>query len=307
MIEPKLLQARIEFLKNAKNIQEIQKGFSTDKKYLVSQRKGKKYLLRTASIDKYDRKKSEFNIYFEMQRLKTSVPRPIEVGKIEDLGICFYVLSYIEGKDARDELPHLTKQQQYKIGIAAGKDLAKMNILQAPSSIVPWYDRIMKKHKFYIEAYKNCGVKIKNDAKIFDFIEKNVKYIKARPNQFQHDDFHVGNIIVNDKKYAGVIDFDRCDWGDPYFEFLKVAVFSKEVSIPFSIGQLNGYFEKEIPEDFWLIYSIYTAMTVFSSVVWAQKVTPEKLDEMVERLYNVLEDHKDFDQVKPSWYEDVWY
>lgn len=270
---------------------------------MVSQKNGEKYLLRTASIDKFNRKKSEFEIYFEMLKLRVNAPRPIEVGKIEDLGICYYLLSYIEGEDARDVLPQLTRHQQYQIGLEAGKDQASMNTLKAPSCVAPWYERIMKKHKLYLEAYKTCKVKIKNDAKIVDFIEKNVKYIKERPNQFQHDDFHVGNIIVNNEKYAGVIDFDRCDWGDPYFEFLKVAVFSKEVSIPFSIGQLNGYFEKEIPKDFWLVYSIYTAMTIFSSVVWAQKVTPEKLDEMVERLYKVLEDHKDFDQIVPSWYE----
>jgi aminoglycoside phosphotransferase (APT) family kinase protein len=66
-----------------------------------------------------------------------------------------------------------------------------------------------------------------------EFIEKNERYIKNRPNLFQHDDFHAGNIIVKENRYAGVIDFNRYDWGDPIHEFYKLALFSREVSIPF--------------------------------------------------------------------------
>lgn len=36
---------------------------------------------------------------------------------------------------------------------------------------------------------------------------------------FVHNDFHAGNIIVNNGKYAGVIDFIRCGLNDPYHEF----------------------------------------------------------------------------------------
>ncbi|MCZ3365579.1 MULTISPECIES: aminoglycoside phosphotransferase family protein [Methanobacterium] len=40
---------------------------------------------------------------------------------------------------------------------------------------------------------------------------------KERPNIFQHDDFHAGNIIINNnKELTGIIDFNRYDWGDPY-------------------------------------------------------------------------------------------
>lgn len=57
---------------------------------------------------------------------------------------------------------------------------------------------------------------------------------------------------MKDKKYAGVIDFDNYDWGDPYHDFVKVALASKVDSVPFSIGQIDGYFNHEIPEDFCL-------------------------------------------------------
>lgn len=64
-----------------------------------------------------------------------------------------------------------------------------------------------------------------------------------RPNRFQHDDFHPSNILVQSNSYAGTIDFNRYDWGDPFHDFFKIAYFSREISIPFSIGQIDGYFD----------------------------------------------------------------
>jgi aminoglycoside phosphotransferase (APT) family kinase protein len=219
------------------------------------------------------------------------------------LNICYNIFSYIEGEDAKGTLPFLTEREQYKIGMEAGRDLSRMHLHQAPPTIKPWYERAMKKHYKYLEGYKTCGIKIKNDDKIIDFIEMNAHYLKNRPNQFQHDDFHLENIIVQDKHYIGVIDFNGYDWGDPLHDFVKVALFSREISIPYSVGQIHGYFNHNIPEDFWRLYSVYVAMVIFSTVVWTIKVSPVQLDKMIERIYNVLEDHKNFELLKPTWFK----
>lgn len=129
----------------------------------------------------------------------------------------------------------------------------------------------------------------------------NLHYLKNRPNQFQHDDFHLENIILKDKKYVGVIDFDNYDWGDPFNDFVKIALASRVDSISFSVGQIDGYFANNIPEDFWRLYSIYSAMVIFSSVVWSIKKSPEQLDKFIERIHLILEDHKNFELLKPIW------
>ena len=36
---------------------------------------------------------------------------------------------------------------------------------------------------------------------------------EAARNQLQHDDFHLGNIILNNQGYVGVLDFNVYDWG----------------------------------------------------------------------------------------------
>ncbi|MED2605015.1 aminoglycoside phosphotransferase family protein, partial [Bacillus thuringiensis] len=191
----------------------------------------------------------------------------------------------------------------YDIGIEAGKDLAKMHTYEAPNDILPWHERAMKKHSKYVEAYKTCGIKIKNDDKIIKFIDENEMYVKDRPNRFQHDDFHLENIIVRDGKYVGVVDFNGYDWGDPLHDFVKIALFARDISIPYSIGQIEGYFNRRIPEEFWKLYAVYVGMTVFSSVVWTLRAAPHMLDDMLERLHIVLEDHKNFELSKPSWFQ----
>jgi aminoglycoside phosphotransferase (APT) family kinase protein len=213
------------------------------------------------------------------------------------------VLSYIEGLDAEEALITYQPNVQFNIGAEAGKDLRRMHQYAAPSDVTPWYERVIKKYRGYIEAYTTSGVTVKYADKIIRFIEDSTPYLKNRPNRFQHDDFHVANIIVNDGNYAGVIDFNRYDWGDPLHDFLKVGFFSSQVSVPFSVGQLTGYFQDElIPDQFWNLYSVYVAMSVFASVVWTMRVVPENIDGMMERINRVLEDHKYFESKKPSWF-----
>ncbi|SFI81616.1 MULTISPECIES: aminoglycoside phosphotransferase family protein [unclassified Bacillus (in: firmicutes)] len=300
------LQERVKLLQNAKKIEGLSKGYSPDKKY-VAHLDNEKLLLRVGDIQGYKKKKTEFQILQNIKNLGVKSPQPIDIGMIEEFNSCYNIYSFIDGVDAKDMIQTLTKEDQYKIGIEAGIQLSRMHSYEAPSTINTWYDRAMEKHYRYLNAYKSCGIKIKNDEKIIDFIEENKQHIKKRPNRFQHDDFHLENIIVKDKKFAGVIDFNNFDWGDPLHDFVKVALFQRERSVPFSIGQIEGYFNNNVPEDFWMLYSIYSGMVIFSSVVWSLRFAPEQLEEMIGRLYVILEDHKNFEILKPTWYESSSY
>ncbi|MED2204107.1 phosphotransferase [Bacillus thuringiensis] len=296
-------QNNIQIVKDAANIEEISKGFSPDKKYVITNANNEKYLFRTGDIKEYERKKIEFQILNEMVKRNVQVQRPIEIGILEEEGVCYSIFSYLEGEDAKKLLPTYSPKEQYDIGIEAGKDLANMHTYEAPNDILPWHERAMKKHSKYLEAYKTCGIKIKNDDKIIKFIDENEMYVKDRPNRFQHDDFHLENIIVRDGKYVGVVDFNGYDWGDPLHDFVKIALFARDISIPYSIGQIEGYFNRRIPEEFWKLYAVYVGMTVFSSVVWTLRAAPHMLDDTLERLTIVLEDHKNFELSKPSWFQ----
>ncbi|MCL6457139.1 MAG: phosphotransferase [Gorillibacterium sp.] len=283
------------------SLEQIHKGFSNDKKFAVQSAEGTSYLLRLFEADEFEHKQIEFTILQQMLEHHVTCSRPIELGMSAQAG--YMLLSFVEGNDATEELPHYTQSEQFHVGVEAGRELKKINSIQAPDLVAPWYDRKIAKHKRYMDAYAACGYKVKQDEQIIAFIDENIKFMQNRPNLFQHDDFHVGNLIVKDKRLAGVIDFNRYDWGDPIHEFLKVGIFSREISTAFSIGQIKGYHNNEEPrEEFWRLYALYLAMSVFSTVVWTLSYFPENMDEMMSKVERFLDDHDYFARIIPNWY-----
>ena len=304
MLENKIQEVidSIKILSNSIKVTRLSKGYSPDEKYVVLDRNGNRYLLRISNLERYDRKREEFHVLRDIRKYGVHSPEPIDLGMIEELGICYSIVSYIQGEDAKSLLEILNEQERYEIGVDAGKDLARIHLQPAPLEVKKWHERAIQKHHRYLKEYKNNGIKINKEDKIIRFIEGNYHFLKNRPNQFQHDDFHLENIIVKDKSYVGVIDFDNYDWGDPFHDFVKIAFFSRVDSVSFSVGQIDGYFDNHIPEDFWRLYSTYSAMAIFSSIVWSIKKSPEQLDIFLERIDLVLEDHKGFEVLKPGWY-----
>lgn len=298
----KLLVDQITALQGSNYISKIYKGYSSDQKFIV-EKGSQKFLLKSFALDDFSSKQIEYEALRMMQQYNVKCSRPLEIGTLENLGLGYMLLTFIEGEEATEALPSYSSAVQYEIGTQAGKELAKMHTWHAPSSIAPWFDRKLAKHERYMEQYQYTDVKVKNDSKLFYFIDQNLRLMKDRPNMFQHDDFHVGNLIVKNEKLSGVIDFNRLYWGDPVHEFLKAGMFSAEISIPFTIGQIKGYHEDQEPDElFWRLYSLYLAMTVISSVVWILKVKPEEITIMMEKIDRVLEDHDYFNNIIPRWY-----
>ncbi|MFF2752897.1 aminoglycoside phosphotransferase family protein [Psychrobacillus sp. NPDC058041] len=291
---------QIPIIGDYRDIVQINKGFSSDEKYLIHF-DNHKLLLRLFDLAELESKKIEYTILGRMQDYNVTCSRPISIGELENRG--YMITTYLEGKDAEEEIGNYSDLEQFNIGMRAGEELRKMHQYAAPTHVSSWYSRKVEKHKRYIDAYIECGVKVKNDQKIMDFIDQNIHLMKQRPNLFQHDDFHVGNIIVNNREFSGVIDFNRYDWGDPIHEFLKIGIFSREISVPFSNGQIKGYFKNVEPDEyFWRMYSLYLAMCVFSTVVWTLKTIPDDMNNMLEKVYMFLEDHDYFSKLKPKWY-----
>lgn len=303
-MELSTLHAYMPALRHVKAIQQIHKGFSFDAKYFLYESDERpSYVLRTAALRLAARKRGEFEAVERVFRHGIATSEPIGFGVIEPLEICFMVLRYVEGEDASERLPLLTADEQHRVGVAAGRELRLMHELDAPAGLEPWHERRFAKHERQMADYRSCGVKLPGEEAVIAFIEANAELMRGRPDRFQHDDFHPGNLLVHERQYSGAIDFNRYDWGDPYHDFLKIAYFSREVSIPFCIGQIDGYFEGAIPELFWRLYALYTAMIMLPTIIWTLQVVPKQLDGMLDRIRVVLDDHSNFESVVPAWYK----
>lgn len=299
----KQLLKEIPLLKDYKGLRRIKKGFSSDEKYFVSLHDtDAKYLIRFFPINQFEGREKEFTILKTIEDYTTKAIKAIEIGKIQGHG--YMITTYLEGNDVEQELLVLTKKEQYQLGFESGKELFNLHRIQAPKDIESWYERKSLKHKKYVEAYMECSIKIDQDEKILQFIEKHMPLMKNRPNLFQHDDYHPSNLIAKAGNFEGIIDFGRYDWGDPIHEFLKIGIFTRNISVPFSIGQIKGYSNGEEPNDeFWTLYSLYLAMCVFSTVVWTLKVVPHDIHSMLQKINILLDDHQHFNNVKPCWYK----
>ncbi|RXZ79778.1 aminoglycoside phosphotransferase family protein [Paenibacillaceae bacterium] len=304
IVDIKQLRHVSPLLRHSTRIEQIHKGYSSDKKYIVYDGYGRpQCILRSYSIDQDANKRLEYNGLQTMAQHDVKCSRPLEIGVLPEYGIGYMIVSYIEGNDAAEELPLLTDQEQFDIGVQAGKELRKIHQAGCPEPMPSWHDRMLTKHRNYRTAYAGCGVAIRNDASLLAFIDRHLDAMQDRPNLFQHDDYHVGNLIVRKGQLSGIIDFNRYEWGDPIHEFVKVGIFSAEVSVPFSVGQIQGYHNFSEPDEtFWRLYALYLGMTLISSVVWILKVKPEELDIMMQKIQKVMDDHDNFASTVPKWY-----
>lgn len=108
--------------------EEINKGFSSDKKYTILDNDNNKYLLRISSFDKFKGKLNQFINLNKLVELNVNMIEPIKFG-ICDVGV-YAIHSWIEGVNATNYIPKLSKKDQYKYGIIAGLELKKIHKLK---------------------------------------------------------------------------------------------------------------------------------------------------------------------------------
>lgn len=277
-------------LEQSNVIQTIEKGFSNDKKFIV-QHGDEKFILRLFEGNQ-KRREQEFQLLQQLEQLGTTSLRAISIeeGKM--------VTSFIEGSDGEEVIQTLSEEEQYQVGWDASQDLLKIHLIAATEN--NWAKNQAEKYKRYLNRYEKLSIKVEGDKQIIRFIEERLPLMKGRPSVLQHDDFHLSNIIIRNRKYAGVIDFGRFDWGDSIMDFIKLGLFSSEKSVPFCKGVIEGYFGGKPSKEFWELYGLYLAMNVFSAIVWGQQ--NGNLEELSKHVDRFIQDHKGFTQIVPAWY-----
>lgn len=110
----------------------INKGWSGDKKYCVTDENGRQYLLRVSDAAQYDTKKSEFNMMKQVVDLSVPMCQPIEFG-VCDEGV-YSIQSWIDGVDAEEIISTLLDTEQYVYGLEAGRILRKIHSISTPAT-----------------------------------------------------------------------------------------------------------------------------------------------------------------------------
>lgn len=300
MIDNNTLLNEIPSYKDWITIKPITKGWSTDKKFYIEDNLEQKYVLRLADIKELPSKKEE---YANMKILASQgVPMSIPVG----FGICgneslvYSLLSWVEGEDADLLLPNLPENKQYELGVQAGKILKKIHSIPAPKEQEPWQQRYLRKNDIVLDKYLNCGVTIDGDQKVIKFIKDNIHHIENVEQTFQHGDFHVGNMLIKDDKLS-IIDFNRAGFGDPWEEYDRF-VFTWNISTSFAKGQIESYFNHQVPDKFFRIMALYNARNAIASIQWSIPFGEKDLKVAIDNAKKIIESYNGFTTHIPNWY-----
>lgn len=289
-------------------IEPITKGWSEDKKYCVTTADGTKYLLRISPASRFETRKALFAMLEKVAALKISMCMPVEFGICEDntlfQGGVYSLQSWIGGEDLEAVLPLLSETEQYVLGSKSGGILKAIHTIPAPETQEEWESRFNRKTDYKIKKYHECGLRFNGDEYVLAYIEQNRHLLKERSQCFQHGDYHVGNMMLENGELK-IIDFDRYDFGDPWEEFNRI-VWSGAASPHFATGQLRGYFGGEPPIEFWKLLAFYIASNTLSSIYWAVPFGQSDLDTMMKQSQDVLAWFANMRNPISTWYLKDW-
>lgn len=277
----------------------IEKGWSNEKKFKVVDKSGQAYLLRITPLEQYERKKAEYENMEKVSALGIPMCQPIEFGTCEE-GV-YSLQSWIDGKDAEEVMASLSDERVYKYGYEAGEILRKIHSIPAPEGIGSWEDSFNRKMNRKIENYRNCPLKYEGGDAFITYIEEHRHLLKNRPLTYQHGDYHIGNLMIDSNGKLMVIDFNRNEYGDPWEEFNRI-VWCAQAAPLFATGMVDGYFEGEVPNEFWDLLALYISSNTLSSLPWAIPFGQGEIDVMRRQASAVLDWYDGMTSTVPKWY-----
>ena len=283
------------------SVELLSKGWSTDKKYIVKTKAGETLLLRIASAEEFEQKKKEYEIICKYATLGFEMSKPVSFGRCDNGQHTYMLLTWVEGEDLEEALPKLSKEEQYDLGRSAGRILRQIHSIPVPEKDIPAQTKKMKKLT-QLERYEQSAVRIADDETAIQYVKDNMDKLWLEPPVYMHGDFHPGNLIYTPQRVLGGIDFNRWEVGDPYEEFYKLESFGVELSVPYCVGQIDAYFNGNVPMQFWETLAVYVAHASLFSIKWAEKFGQEDIDGMVRRCLAAMEHYDGFKKVVPDWY-----
>jgi aminoglycoside phosphotransferase (APT) family kinase protein len=276
----------------------ITQGWSHDKKFRVTTRDGNTYLLRVTPADRSAHRSEMFRMQQQVAALGVPMCKPVEYGQCDE-GV-YTIQTWIDGRDAEDVIPTLSKEEQYSYGFEAGRILKVIHSVPAPHDQPEWEKRFNAKIDSKIKMYRESPVKFEGAHYIMEYIAAHRHLLANRPQTFQHGDYHIGNMMIEQNALV-IIDFDRYDFGDPWEEFNRI-VWCVDASPVFASALVHGYFKGEAPYEFWSLLALYISSNMLSSLPWAIPFGEREVKTMLNQAQDVLSWYDRMQNPIPTWY-----
>ena len=279
----------------------IHKGWSGDRKYYLETKDGERFLLRVSDISSYETKQHEFEIMKKMSAAGIKMSLPISFGICEEGKSVYLLRSWCDGEEAKEALYHLSDAEQYVFGRKAANVLKQMEAIDYKPPSQEWSQTYQGRVAHYIELYRRCGYTFDGDDVIISFLRTQRHCIGERPTALMHEDFQTDNMVISPDGELYMIDFQMCGETDPYLVMTGAGV-SAMYSVPFAMGQIDGYFGKTVPEDFWQKYRYYMLAEMLYAFTVGVKMEEER-EETRHMFDNEIKRIKYQGSPIPMWYQ----
>ena len=286
-----------------KDLEELTGGNSKECKYRLIDAKGRACILRVSPVDRFHLKHQEYANLVRLEPFNLNIPKPLQFGLCNNGSHLYMLLSWIEGTTVASLLPTMTESEQFDLGSQCGATLLELHQHSFVRSSMDWSHRYHEIEQDILVKYAQSPIRLLNEAIGFNYLEKHRSLLNNRPLVIKHGDYHAANLLVTPQKGIGIIDFDRCMISDPYEEF-AILVWTAEHHPAFARGQISGYFQGQVPDDFFPLLAYYITVYAFEHVSWALgygKHTPKTIQKTAEDLLALFNGYQ---TLQPKWYRE---
>lgn len=275
-------------------------GWSINKKFHIIDHSNQEYILRVSDIAHYDKKKNEYENIVRLSKTVVHMPMPIDFGICNNGESVYLLLTWVEGVAVEDVIKTLDLDTQYELGCKAGRLLKKLHDASAVPSALNWRSVYKENIDTIINAYRQTNVRIHDEQNVVNYTMDHLSLLDNRPQVIRHGDFHVGNLIIMPGSEIGVIDFDLCSVGDGWEEFGGIE-WAARLSPAFARGQVDGYFEKNVPNEFFKLLALYVAVYALEHVVRSAGTrSAESLLHNTDGMTSMFDHYRTY---IPNWYK----
>ena len=277
-------------------------GWSKVHKFRVTNNNNQSLIVRLSDISCFEEKKKEYDNIVRLSKINIISPKPMEFGICNNGSSVYMLLTWIDGVAVEDIIRNLDNGLQYDFGIKAGQLLRTIHNNSIIDTDIDWGYVYGKNIDEIIAAYRKTGIRISHEEAILGYINRNRDLLNSREQVIRHGDFHVGNLIITPDNNIGVIDFDKCCIGDPWEEFGGI-VWAVRLSKEFAKGQVIGYFNGQVPDEFFKILALYIRVYALEHVVRAlNHRSDERIGSIIANTDFMSAMFDNFNTHIPNWY-----
>lgn len=283
-----------------RQVEPVTKGYSVDQKYHIWDSDGAEYLLRVSPIEAYEKKQQIYELLGQLAERDVPASRPVSIGKL-DAGHMYLLLTWLPGVDAETYLQSVDEETAYKLGTQGGQILKRLQTVQIPMQKEPWAVTYQHLVDDRLREIEENALGLPKTQLLAEYVRQHRDLVQPHPAVFMHGDYHRGNMVVDGQGNLEIIDFDRAKTADPYREF-KCFQWNVLVSPKFASGIIDGYFDGNIPPDFFPILALFAAEGLVHYVNWSAPFGAEELALAKENYHRQLLWFDDFCREVPTWY-----